>query len=265
MAGPTVVFIHGMYMTPACWGPWLEHFRGRGYTCLAPAWPGRDRPVAQLRQAHPDPALASLTLTAILDHLAGVVGAIGQPPILIGHSMGGLVAQLLLQRVRVAAAVAVSSAPPQGVLNFSWPFVRANWGHANPFASRSQPVAMSFERFQYCFVNGLPARQQRAAFDEFVVPESRRVPAESLTGTARIDFSKPGAPLLLISGSRDHLIPAALNRTNFSRYQRSGSVTELHEFAGRTHFIIGQDGWEEVADYAAAWLERVGAAPRGRP
>lgn len=257
MATKQIVFIHGMYMTPACWENWIARFRSSGYECLAPAWPGRDLPVDQLRRNHPDPTVAALTLTAVLEHFAGIVGSLKHSPIVVGHSMGGLITQILLQRGLASAAVAIDSAPPQGVMSANWSFIRANWGHANPFASKTNPVAMSFERFQYCFVNSLPMAQQRAAYEKLVVPESRRVPAQSLTSVARIDFRKPGAPLLLIAGSDDHLIPASLNRRNFEKYRRAGSVTEYKEFAGRTHFIIGQDRWEEVADYIGSWLGRV--------
>jgi pimeloyl-ACP methyl ester carboxylesterase len=262
MPAPTIVFVHGMYMTPACWDSWRKRLGAQGYECLAPAWPGRDRSVADLRRDAESGSLAKLSLSDVIERHASLIAALPRKPIVIGHSMGGLVAQLLLQRGLVAAAVAVSSAPPQGVLALSWPFLKANWGHANPFVSKSRPVAMSFERFQYCFTNGLPLAQQRAAYETYVVPESRRVPAESLTATAHVDFRKPGAPLLMIAGADDHLIPAALNRANYRKYQRPGSVTELLEFAGRTHFIIGQDGWEEVADATTTWLERVGVGAR---
>jgi alpha-beta hydrolase superfamily lysophospholipase len=90
------------------------------------------------------------------------------------------------------------------------------------------------------------------------VPESRRVPAESLSSLARVNFKKPGAPLLLIAGSNDHIIPASLVRSNHARYNRPGSITDFKEFAGRTHFIIGQDNWEEVAGYVGAWLGDLG-------
>ncbi|MDR3451880.1 MAG: alpha/beta hydrolase [Rhodoferax sp.] len=257
MKSKKIVFIHGMYMTPLCWDSWVKRFSANGYDCLAPAWPGRDKSVAELRQLHPDPKLAALTLTAVLDHFTNIINGLDAKPILMGHSMGGLITQILLQRGLASAAVAIDSAPPQGVFTAKWSFLKANWGHANPFASKSHPATMSFERFQYAFANSLPLEEQRAAYDSFVVPESRRVPAESLTLTARIDFGKPGAPLLMIAGSNDHIIPASLNHSNFSKYHRAGSITDFKEFPGRTHFIIGQSGWEEVADYVAAWLGRL--------
>ena len=151
----------------------------------------------------------------------------------------------------------IDSAPPQGVFAARWTFIKANWPNINPFVSKNMPLTMSFDQFQYAFVNSLPLAKQQAAYEEFVVPESRRVPAESLTSTARIDFHKPGAPLLLVAGSSDHIIPASLNYSNFAKYKRPGSVTDVKEFPGRTHFTIGQDGWEEVADYVSTWLDKV--------
>jgi alpha-beta hydrolase superfamily lysophospholipase len=175
-----------------------------------------------------------------------------EKPILIGHSMGGLVVQLLLQSDLAAAGVAIDSAPPMGVLTTKWSFLKSNWPHITPFVSLNSPIDMTFGRFQYTFVNGLPLAEQQAAFDKYVVPESRRVPRQSLT--ARIDFKRQHPPLLLVAGSADHIIPASLNKTNYTAYKASSSVTDFKEFAGRTHFTIGQQGWEAVADYILAWL-----------
>ncbi|OGO47970.1 MAG: hypothetical protein A2W37_13805 [Chloroflexi bacterium RBG_16_63_12] len=155
MKSKTIVFIHGMYMTPLCWEQWIGHFQARGYKCLAPAWPGRDKPVATLRKDHPDLQLGQLTFRAVLAHLANILQALDEKPILVGHSMGGLMVQLLLQRALAAAAVAIDSAPPQGVFTTRWSFLKSNWPHINPLAPQSQPIQMSFERFQYTFVNAL--------------------------------------------------------------------------------------------------------------
>jgi pimeloyl-ACP methyl ester carboxylesterase len=241
-----------MYMTPLCWEQWTAFFQAKGYTCIAPAWPGRDKPIEELRR--PDPQLGNLTLKAVVDGVAEKVKTLSEKPILIGHSMGALAVQILLQRDIAAAGVAIDSAPPLGVLTTRWEFLKSNWPHIDPLVPQSQPVEMSFERFQYAFVNSLPLEEQRAAYDRYVVPESRRVPAGSLTGLARIDFKKQHAPLLIIAGSNDHLIPASLNRTNFNKYKNPASITDFKEFAGRTHFIIGQKNWEEVANYVAGWL-----------
>jgi alpha-beta hydrolase superfamily lysophospholipase len=254
MKSKTVVFVHGMYMNPLCWEQWVDYFQAKGYQCLVPAWPGRDQPIDTLRKQHPDPQLGKLTLSSVLEHFTDTIKALDEKPILIGHSMGGLAVQLLLQRDLPVAGVAIDSAPPFGVFTPKWSFLKSNWPHITPFVSPSRPIAMTFERFQYAFVNTLPLEEQRAAYERYVVPESRRVPRESLT--AKVDFKKPHPPLLLIAGSADNIIPASLNQANYAKYKLSPSVTDFKEFAGRTHFIIGQKGWEQVADFVLAWLTK---------
>lgn len=252
MRSRTIVFVHGMYMNHLCWEHWIAYYQSKGYKCLAPAWPGRDQPIDTLRRLHPDPHLGRLTLSSVLERITDTIKALDEKPILIGHSMGGLIVQLLLQRDLAAAGVAIDSAPPMGVFTIKWSFLKANWPHITPFVSLSSPIDMTFERFQYTFVNTLPLAEQQAAYDRYVVPESRRIPRESLT--AKIDFKNAHSPLLLIAGSADNLIPASLNRSNYAKYRKSHSVTDFKEFKGRTHFIVGQKGWEEVADYVLGWL-----------
>jgi len=256
MAARQIVFVHGMFMTSSCWSGWLPHFERKGYRCQAPAWPGRDRSVAQLRAAHPDPELGRLTLSRVVQHYETIISQLEDKPIVIGHSMGGLIAQLLLNRETVAAAVAIDPAPPAGVFTAKWSFLRSNWPMVNPFVRGTVPRAMPFADFQYAFANTLPLALQRKAFDEFVVPESRMVPRESTRAAGRIDFEKPHAPLLITAGECDHIIPSSLNRSNFARYGKNGSKTEFKEFPGRDHFGIGAPGWEEIADFAHDWLVR---------
>jgi len=222
------------------------------------AWPGRDKPVETLRASHPDPALGKLTLAEVVEHCANHIKSLGAKPMLIGHSMGGLIVQLLLQRDLAVAGVAIDSAPPAGVFSAEWSFLKSNWPMINPFVSKYRPRLMSFADFQYAFVNTLSLPEQKAAYDRYVIPESRLVPQQSLTSVGKIDFQKPHPPLLLIAGAADHIIPAALNRANFAKYQASSSVTDYKEFDGRVHFIIGQKNWEEVADFSLAWLNAKG-------
>jgi pimeloyl-ACP methyl ester carboxylesterase len=252
MGSKTIVFIHGMYMIPLSWENWIPYFEDKGYTCYAPAWPGRDQPIEILRQKCLAPELSQLGLKDVTGSITEFIQTLPEKPILIGHSMGGLVVQLLLQKDLAAAGVAIDSAPPMGVLTPKWSFLRSNFPHINPVVSQKNPVRMSFKRFQYTFVNDLPLVEQQKAFTKYVVPESRRIPRQSLT--ARVDFRKPHAPLLLIAGSSDHLIPASLNRTNYKKYASSPSLTVFKEFPGRTHYIIGQKNWEEVAHYILTWL-----------
>ena len=255
MKTKTIVLIHGMFMNPLCWEKWIPRLQSKGYKVLAPAWPGRDQPIEELRRAHPDPELAKLKLGAVVDHLANFIQGLNEKPALIGHSMGGLVVQMLLQRDLAVAGAAIDPAPPAGVFTTAFSFLRANFPAINPFLLRA-PVQMSFEQFQYAFVNTQPLGEQRAAYDRYVVPESRGVPSSSLGPAGRIDFKKPHPPLLITAGGRDHIVPASLNRSNHKRYQ-GASLTDFKEFSGRDHFFVGETGWEELADYCLAWLERV--------
>jgi pimeloyl-ACP methyl ester carboxylesterase len=258
MKAKTIVFIHGMFMTPLCWENWLVYFQSKGYSCSAPSWPGRDRPVETLRANHPDPQLGQLTLSQVVESCTNHIRLLDEKPILIGHSMGGLIVQLLLQGDLAVAGVAIDSAPPAGVFTTQWSFLKANWPMITPLVSKYQPRWMSFEDFQYAFVNTLPLEEQKAAYNRYVVPESRGVPQESLGGIAKIDFKRQHPPLLLTAGSEDHIIPARLNRYNFERYQASSSVTDFKEFSGRVHFVIGQKNWEEVAGYILKWIDEKG-------
>jgi fermentation-respiration switch protein FrsA (DUF1100 family) len=134
--------------------------------------------------------------------------------------------------------------------------LKANFPAINPFLL-SQPVQMSFEHFQYAFVNTLPLDEQRAAYDRYVVPESRGVPTSSLGAAGKVDFHRPRRPLLITAGEKDHIIPASLNRSNYEKYKGT-FVTNFKLFAGRDHFLIGSRGWEEIADYALDWLNQSG-------
>jgi pimeloyl-ACP methyl ester carboxylesterase len=253
-----VVFVHGMFVTALCWEHWIKRYEAMSQRVHAPAWPGRDKPVEVLRKQHPDPNLGQLSLPDVTRRYAEYIETLDSKPVLIGHSMGGLVVQLLLQRGLAVAGIAIDSAPPLGVFALSWPFLKSNWPTINPFVSKHTPYWMPFEHFQYTFVHTLPLNEQRAAYDQYVVPESRWVARGPVSLAARIDFSARRAPLLLIAGAEDHIIPATLNARNCIRYNRSAGLTDYKEFPGRTHFIIGQPGWEQVADYALSWLDDLG-------
>ncbi|MBE2194434.1 MAG: alpha/beta hydrolase [Anaerolinea sp.] len=257
MPTKTVLFIHGLFMTYHCWDQWVERYQAKGYTCVAVPYPQRDKSPAEIQKAHPDPNLPKVTFEGVLDHLIKTIQGLTEPPIIIGHSFGGLFTQLLINRGFGMAGVAVDSAPPQGLLSTKFSFLWGNRGLLNPLNRSSRPYRMSFGAFQYAFVNGMPEAEQRKIYEEQAVPESLRIPRGALSSpNARIDYRKPHPPLLLIAGSNDHIVPASLNKANFKRYQESDSVTELKEFPGRNHFGIGQKGWEELADYALEWAGR---------
>lgn len=258
----TIVFIHGMYMTPECWADWQKKYKKLGFKVLAPAWPGRANiTIKEMRKKHPDPNLAKLSLQDLVDHYSEIVKKLPEPPILIGHSMGGLVVQLLLQKNLGDAGIAISSAPPEGFVGptskwaFKISFVKANW-EIGPMKATDEPYFMSFEDFQYGWAHTLSKENQESAYEKYVVPESRLVGSGPTTNTATIDFKKNHAPLLFISGTKDRTIPIRLNQDNYSAYFASESVVDFKEFPNRTHLILNQKGWTKVADYIMGWIKK---------
>jgi pimeloyl-ACP methyl ester carboxylesterase len=262
----TIVFIHGNFVTRHCWDAWVTRYEKLGYTCIPIAYPGRDGSPASLRNNADSALMASLTLARVVEHHVTAIRALNEKPIVIGHSFGGLLTQLMVQRDLPAAAVAIDSVPPQGVLTLKWSFYRSTFPALNPFLPASNPYMMSFKHFQYAFANDLSLAEQRVAYEKDMVPESRRLSRGGLSSAARVDFKRRRSPLLLIAGEKDRIMPAALNRTNFRRYRKSPSVTEFKEFPGRSHYsIIAGKGWEEVADYALDWAMRAASSREGRP
>jgi pimeloyl-ACP methyl ester carboxylesterase len=250
----SIVFITGAFVGHSCWNEWKAHFEGNGYSCIAPPWPHKDAAPAVLRSRQPDAGIASDRLTQILDHYANIIRQLPEKPIAIGHSLGGLLTQLLLQRDLLAAGVAIHSVPPQGVIPTQFSFYRATWKSLGLFTSTKKSYLMSFKDWQYAFTNGMSLEQQKQGYEQFAIPESKLALRDGLTSAAKLDFRKPHAPLLFTSGSTDHCVPAALNKTNFNKYQHADSVTELKTFTGRNHFVLGQPTWREDADYILDWL-----------
>ncbi|HEV7768030.1 MAG TPA: alpha/beta hydrolase [Thermoanaerobaculia bacterium] len=256
----TIVFIHGNFVSRHCWDAWVDRYEAAGYKCIAPAYPGREDSVAALKRDLEKPILSTLTIDQVVEHLAKAIQALPEKPIVIGHSFGGLLTQLIVQRGLASAAVAIDSVPPPGVITLKFSFIRSLWPVINPFIPASRPYYMPFSHFQYSFVNDLPLAEQRKAYDADVVPESRTLGRGGLSKAAKIDFKRAHAPLLLIAGEKDHIMPASLNRTNYNAYRKGNpsSITEFKEYPRKAHYSIigGNAGWEEVADYALDWSTR---------
>jgi len=247
-----VLFIHGMFQTGRSWARWQDRFKKSGIESGAPNWPGRDGQPSALR-ARPDPRLRTLRLGDVVAQFEALARAEPEPPVLIGHSMGGLVVQILLSRGIGRLGIALNPAPPFGVRSFAFSHLFANRRVLWPGSS---PIAPSFEWWRYAFWHTGGDAEVRAAFDAEVVPESRLVGKAPLGPESRVDFRARRPPLLLTAGALDRIIPASLTRKNAAAYEVAASETELHEFAGRTHFLCGQPGWEEVADRCLAFIAR---------
>ena len=242
---PPILFVHGMYMNAHSWKPWIARATQRGLTATAVSWPYHQGEPDERRE-HIDPRLGRLTFGAVVASLKAHIDDMPEHPILIGHSIGGLAVQKLLNDGYGRAGVAISPAPPLGVLSLAPDFFKANWPHLDPFA-RDKPVVMTRERFHYTFCNTMTRDESDEAYELYVVPESRNVPRTTLTRQGYVDFSRDHVPLMLIAGDSDHLTPAAMIHRNARRYEL---LVDVREFPGRSHFICNQDGWEEVADAA---------------
>jgi pimeloyl-ACP methyl ester carboxylesterase len=251
---PHVIFIHGMYLNGQSWKPWVERFAATGFSCSAPSWPYHHGDPPTLR-SEVSPDLGALTFGDVSEHLKALIDALPERPILVGHSIGGLLVQRLANDGYASAGVSISSAPPPGVVSFSPHFVRANFPHLNPLAG-NKPVYMTPERFHYAFCNTLTRPASDDVFERFVVPESRNVPRSTLGRSARIDFTALQVPLLFLTGTQDHLTPVAMVRRNANKYKVGPGKVDYREFDGRSHYICGEPGWEEVADAALGWLWR---------
>lgn len=247
-----IVFVHGMFQNPKSWGNWVQFFEGRGFECIAPAWPLHEGEPAALRTNPPD-GLGELNLKDILASIEQVVRGLNAP-IIIGHSVGGIVTQIMLNRGLIAAGVAISPVAPNAMVDLDWGFLKNSATIANPLKG-NEPVYMDAKTFHDAFANTLSEADASAAFEQYATHDSRNVLRSCLGPDGHVDFDKAHGPLLLIGGEKDQIIPAHLVKKNFQAYEESAGVVNHREFSGRSHYICGEPGWEEVALHVADWLE----------
>jgi pimeloyl-ACP methyl ester carboxylesterase len=257
--GPdTVVLIHGLWMTALSWEHWIERYEKAGYKVIAKSWPGMDIDIGELR-SKPE-LVAGLTVDAIVDQYEDIIRTLDTPPIIMGHSFGGLFTQILIDRNLGAAGVAIATAPVKGVLVLPFSTIKASApALLNPF-NYNRAAPLTPEQFHYAFGNNLSEAESRKAYDRYAVPGPDHVLFQAalanfnpLAPTA-VDFKNDErAPLLLISGGKDHVSPTALNRMNFNLYKESPAVVEMKDYPNRSHFTLAEPGWEEVADDALNW------------
>jgi pimeloyl-ACP methyl ester carboxylesterase len=256
----TVVLVHGLWMTPRSWEHWVEYYEGKGFKVLTPGYPGFDIEVEALRE-NPD-VIAKLGVRETVDHLASVIETVETAPIIMGHSFGGTVVQILLDRGLGSVGVAIDSAAVKGVLPLPLSTLRSAWPVLGNPANKNKAISLTPQQFHYAITNTLTESQSAAHYERYAVPGSARVLFQGAfanfnpRAATRINFrNRRRAPLLFIAGQADHIVPPKVNKANWRLYRKSPAVTDYQEFPGRSHFIIGQDGWQEVADYALNWAE----------
>jgi pimeloyl-ACP methyl ester carboxylesterase len=249
---PKIVFIHGMFQNPKSWDHWVSFFENTGFDCEAPAWPFHEGEPADLRAKIP-PGRGKLSLRDLHEHYRAILAGQAEP-VVIGHSLGGLLAQKLLADGLVRAAVGIASVAPNRMLALDWGFLRNSASITNPFAG-DDPFLMTRELFHQNFANTMERAASDAAWQAFAVHESRQVLRDVMGEEGEIDLELPHNPLLLVGAEKDEIIPASLVRRNAHAYKDERSHHEYKEFTGRGHWICGEPGWEEVAVSVSNWLE----------
>ncbi len=256
---PTILLIHGLWLTPRSWEGWIDRYKKAGYKVLAPSWPGLEGEVEAIRR---DPsALKGLKLKTVVDHYDRIIRKLDTQPILMGHSFGGLIVQMLVDRGLGAAGVLVDSAQTAGIpvlpLSTIWATIPVL---GNPFTFNAA-VSLSPKKFNYAFTNELNAVESKKVYDRLQIPGAARILWDAAlallnpNASSKVSYRNNNrAPLLFIAGGNDHLVPPGINKANMHKYvENSSAVTDYREFPNRTHHTVGQKGWEEVADYAVQW------------
>lgn len=258
-APDTIVLVHGLWVTPRSWEEWRARYEAKGYTVITPAYPGFDIEVEALRE-NPE-IIARLTVPETVAHLANVIEALPQPPIIMGHSFGGIFTQLLLARGLGAAGVVIDSAPTEGVRVTPLSQARSLFPALKNPANYHRAVAFTQEEWHYAFANTLSREDSDAAHARYsIAAPGHWVWAYGLLANFQpghqetwVDYSVDRAPLLFIAGGEDHIMPPAVNRSNAKHWGRSAAITEYVEVPGRSHWTCAEPGWEAIADQALEW------------
>jgi non-heme chloroperoxidase len=256
-----VVFVHGLWLLPSSWDRWAKVFEEAGYTALTPGWPDDPETVAEAN-ANPE-ALAHKTVGQVADHFDEIVRGLHRKPAVIGHSFGGLLAQILAGRGLSSATVAIDPAPFRGVLPLPLSALKSAWPVLHNPANRNRAIPLTFEQFRFGFANAVSEEEAKELYETFAVPASGAPLFQAATANlnpwteVKVDTENPErGPLLIISGEKDNTVPWAIANASFHQQQHNKGVTEIVEIPNRGHALTIDSGWREVADKALAFVRR---------
>src|SRR5919202_5172731 len=257
-----VVFIHGLWLLPSSWDNWADFFEQAGYAPLTPDWPD-DPPTVEQARAEPE-VVAKKTLKQVADHTTDVINALDKKPAVMGHSTGGLLAQMLAGRGLSAATVAIDPGPFRGVLPLPASVLRV----AGPFLvnplTRGRAITLTFEQFTYGWANALDDEDEARRLYETYHVAAPGVALMQMANAnlnpwteAKLDPANPNrGPLLIIDGEKDHTVPWAIANASYKRQRRNPAVTEIVKVPNRGHSLTIDSGWREVADTALRFVQR---------
>ena len=256
-----VVFVHGLWLLPSSWDRWGMVFEEAGYTALTPGWPDDPETVNEAK-TKPE-AFAHKTIGQVVDHFDEIIQGLERKPALIGHSFGGLLAQILAGRGRAAATVAIDPAPFRGVLPLPLSSLKSAWPVIGNPANRNRAIPLTFDQFRFAFANAVSEEEAKQLYATFAVPASGvplfQAAAANLNPwtEAKVDTENPArGPLLVISGEKDNTVPWAIADASFKLQQRNKAVTEIVKIPNRGHALTIDSGWREVANTALAFVKR---------
>jgi len=262
MTARSLFMIHGMWGGAWCWGAFRQHFESAGFHCTVPTLPYHD---VDPRDA-PDPRLGQVSLLDYADALTTQIRALDEPPILVGHSMGGLLAQILAARGLASAVVLLAPAAPAGILAISPSVVQAFWSIQTTWGFWHKPVRQTFAEASHTLLHLLPEPARRPVYDCFVHESGRAVfeigywmfdPRQA----ARVDASRVTCPVLVLAGREDRMVPIWALRQVARKY---APVSTYREFEHHAHWLTGEPGWERVADEVLSWLALQDGPASGR-
>ena len=256
-----VVFVHGLWLLPSSWDRWAALFEEHGYTALTPGWPD-DPDTVQEANAHPE-VFAGKSIGQVADHFETIIRGLDHKPAIIGHSFGGLLAQILAGRGLAAVSVAIDPAPFRGVLPLPISSLKSAFPVLGNPANRNRAVPLTYEQFRYGFANAVSEDEARQLYEDFAVPASGKPLFQAASANlnpwteAKVDTKNPDrGPLLIISGEKDHTVPWAIANASYQQQQGNEGVTEIAEAKGRGHALTVDSGWREVAEEALAFVKR---------
>jgi non-heme chloroperoxidase len=256
-----VVFIHGLWLLPSSWDRWSTLFEEAGYTALTPGWPD-DPETVEEANAHPE-VFAHKTVGQVADHFAEVIGRLTKKPAVVGHSFGGLLAQIIAGRGLSAAAVAIDPAPFRGVLPLPISALKSSAPVLGNPANRNRAVPLTYEQFRFGFANAVSEEEAKELYDTYAVPAPGAPLFQAATANlnpwteAKVNSKNPDrGPLLILSGEKDHTVPWAIANASYKKQKRNEGVTEIVEIPNRGHALTIDSGWREVADRALAFVKR---------
>jgi pimeloyl-ACP methyl ester carboxylesterase len=260
-----VLFVHGLWLLPSSWDRWAALFEGRGFIALAPGWPDDPETVAE---ANADPeTFAHKGVGQVADHVEAIIRRLDRKPFVIGHSFGGLLAQILAGRGLSAATVAIDPAPFRGVLPLPVSALRSAFPVLGNPANYNRAVPLTYEQFRFGFANAVGEEEARELYETFAVPAPGKPLFQAATANlnpwteAAVDTRNPErGPLLIVSGEKDNTVPWAIANASFHQEAKNLGITEIVEMPDRGHALTIDSGWREVAETALAFVSRFVAA-----